>query len=206
MKNLLLSDVVLPMSNWTEAIVGQRMPLFTQPEVLSPTPDLCWIHNNNLESAVLAGLILRWRNACPQTRIIVLSNQPVLAEAQLVMRLGVAAYCHAYSDANMLRELIQVVSHGGIWLGQEFLLKLIGLGTVVTHTHPDKVQALLALLSEREQEVARLTANAKSNKEIARQLDITERTVKAHLSTIFAKLKVQDRLHLALLLNERVLN
>lgn len=206
MISLILSNMASPMPSWTEAVVGQYMSLSTAPEAILPAPDLCWIHANKLDLEVLAGLIVRWRNACPQTRIIVLSNQPILEEAQLVMRLGVAAYCHAYSDANMLRELIQVVSHGGIWLGQEFLLKLIGLGTVVTHTHPDKVQALLALLSEREQEVARLTANAKSNKEIARQLDITERTVKAHLSTIFAKLKVQDRLHLALLLNERVLN
>jgi DNA-binding NarL/FixJ family response regulator len=203
MNSLILSDLAIPMSNWTEVIVGQIQPLLTRPETIATPPDLCWIHNNNLPHEACAGLILVWRNACPATRIIVLSNQPALAEAQLVMRLGVAAYCHAYSDANVLGEVMQVVSHGGIWLGQEFLLKLIGVGTLVTHTHPDKVLTLLELLSERERAVARLVATAKSNKEIARKLDITERTVKAHLSAIFAKLKVQDRLQVALLLNER---
>lgn len=206
MNSLILSELALVMPNWQEAAVGELMPLFTQPEAIPAVPDLCWIHTNKLDTEVLARLILGWRNACPQTRIVVLSNQPVLTEAQLVLRLGVLGYCHAYADANSLRELFQVVSHGGIWLGQEFLLKLIGVGAAVTHTHPEKVHRLLELLSAREQEVAKLAANAKSNKEIARQLDITERTVKAHLSTIFTKLKVQDRLHLALLLNERVLN
>jgi len=41
-----------------------------------------------------------------------------------------------------------------------------------------------------------------NNKVIARELDISERTVKAHLSAIFRKLDVENRLHLALFFNE----
>jgi len=41
-----------------------------------------------------------------------------------------------------------------------------------------------------------------NNKMIARELDISERTVKAHLSAIFRKLDIQNRLHLALYFNE----
>jgi DNA-binding NarL/FixJ family response regulator len=41
-----------------------------------------------------------------------------------------------------------------------------------------------------------------NNKIIARELDISERTVKAHLSAIFRKLEIENRLHLALLFNE----
>jgi DNA-binding NarL/FixJ family response regulator len=44
--------------------------------------------------------------------------------------------------------------------------------------------------------------NGESNKEIARRLDITERTVKAHLTEIFRKLRIADRLKLALLITE----
>jgi DNA-binding NarL/FixJ family response regulator len=57
----------------------------------------------------------------------------------------------------------------------------------------------LSLLTSREKAVAELVAAGKSNKEVARDLDITERTVKAHLSAAFEKLQVRDRLQLVLL-------
>ena len=62
---------------------------------------------------------------------------------------------------------------------------------------------ILAALTKRELEVARLVANGSSNKEIARQLGITERTVKAHVGAVFQKLNVRDRLQLALIVSGR---
>ncbi|UUA74872.1 helix-turn-helix transcriptional regulator [Cellvibrio sp. QJXJ] len=56
----------------------------------------------------------------------------------------------------------------------------------------------LNLLTGRERAVAELVAAGKTNKEVARELDITERTVKAHLGASFEKLGVRDRLQLAL--------
>jgi DNA-binding NarL/FixJ family response regulator len=53
-------------------------------------------------------------------------------------------------------------------------------------------------LSEREEEVLRLVAEGLANKAIARRLDITERTVKAHLTNIFGRLGVTDRTQAAL--------
>ena len=49
--------------------------------------------------------------------------------------------------------------------------------------------------------VAEQVAHGAANREIAQSLDITERTVKAHLSAIFAKLAVRDRVQLALAMN-----
>jgi len=57
-------------------------------------------------------------------------------------------------------------------------------------------------LTEREAELAWLIAQGKSNKQIARQLDITERTVKAHLNAIYRKTGTSGRLPLALLINK----
>lgn len=59
-------------------------------------------------------------------------------------------------------------------------------------------------LTPREREIARLVGNGASNKVIARELNITDRTVKAHLSAIFQKLGVRDRLQLALYINSSV--
>ncbi len=56
-------------------------------------------------------------------------------------------------------------------------------------------------LTAREQETAILLAKGCSNKEIARQLDITERTVKSHVSAMLEKLGARDRLQLSLIIN-----
>jgi DNA-binding NarL/FixJ family response regulator len=58
----------------------------------------------------------------------------------------------------------------------------------------------LAYLTVREREIAALVGSGGTNKEVAKQLDISERTVKAHLTEIFRKLGIADRLKLALLL------
>lgn len=56
-------------------------------------------------------------------------------------------------------------------------------------------------LSEREHTVALRAANGASNERIADALGITERTVRAHMSAVFSKLNVADRLQLALLVH-----
>jgi DNA-binding NarL/FixJ family response regulator len=60
---------------------------------------------------------------------------------------------------------------------------------------------VLAELTDRQREVAQLVASGANNKEIARTLNITERTVKAHLTEVFDRLKISDRLQLAVRLN-----
>jgi two-component system nitrate/nitrite response regulator NarL len=60
----------------------------------------------------------------------------------------------------------------------------------------------IAHLTPRELEVAQMVHLGGNNKLIARELDISERTVKAHLSAIFRKLDIENRLHLALFFNK----
>ena len=59
----------------------------------------------------------------------------------------------------------------------------------------------LESLTKREREIANLISQGQSNLEIAANLNITERTVKAHLSSIYEKTKTGSRLNLALLIN-----
>lgn len=126
--------------------------------------------------------------------IVVVSNIPNEREAMEAMVAGARGYCHAWSSPEQLNEVAQVVSRGGYWVGQALMSRLIG---VVTKSQPT-LDELPGELSEREAEVAREVVAGHSNKEIARVLGITERTVKAHLGTVFAKLGVRDRLQLAL--------
>lgn len=59
---------------------------------------------------------------------------------------------------------------------------------------------MLEKLSPRERDVALQVAGGASNKDVARRLNITERTVKAHLTSTFDKLEVRDRLQLVIAL------
>jgi DNA-binding NarL/FixJ family response regulator len=94
------------------------------------------------------------------------------------------------------------VTGGGIWLGEDLVQFLIASLTQIKTTNVSpQHNEWRQKVSHREAEVIESVALGASNKVIARQLDISERTVKAHLTTIFEKLSVTDRFKLALLVN-----
>ena len=63
---------------------------------------------------------------------------------------------------------------------------------------------MLRRLSVRERELMLLVAEGLSNKEVAGQLDISERTVETHVQSIFRKLGIHKRIRLAVLVNQLV--
>lgn len=166
-------------------------------------PVLFWVHANANNKDWLDETMAELAQKFKGFKVVVLANTPNQPDALTVMSKGGVGYCHAYSAASMLKELRTVVLHGGIWLGPELLQTLIGATRKLVHNSSERVTHALSLLTTREKQVALEAANGSSNKEIARSLDITERTVKAHISAILEKLKVKDRLQLALVLNER---
>lgn len=131
--------------------------------------------------------------------LVVLTNLPVAADAIAALKLGVRAYCNAQAGPATFRQIAQVVEAGGIWLGEDLAqFLLMNLAAPQNPMTRNDQGAWRQALSQREIEVAEAVANGASNKVIARQLGITERTVKAHITTIFQKLGVHDRLQLAL--------
>lgn len=165
---------------------------------------LFWLHAPNHDSQpwVIAAIHEIHRHF-PDSKIIVLANTPDQHQAVDLLKQGAAGYCHAYTPASVLHEVKAVVEHGGLWLGQELLQRLIMVSKNMVGSQPQHIVELTAKLTEREREVALEAAKGLSNKQIARDLSITERTVKAHLKHVFERLQVKDRLQLALLLSER---
>lgn len=128
--------------------------------------------------------------------LILASPRPDDAEGLLAIENGFSGYCHAYASPEHLRQVISVVASGELWVGRSLVNRLI---RAVDNPHRSAHDTHWARrLTERESEVARHAANAESNADIAEALGISERTVKAHLSAIFEKLGVADRLQLAL--------
>jgi two-component system, NarL family, nitrate/nitrite response regulator NarL len=162
-----------------------------------------WLHMNEDRQEWLINTISLIQQKYKNAKIVVLANAPNQAEALHALSLGVVAYAHAYSPAKILVEIKTVVSNGGVWMGQDLLKRLIEVSTNLAGNQAAQVDQHLKSLTKREKQVAIEAAKGLSNKEIARILSITERTVKAHLSSTFERLGAKDRLHLALMLNKK---
>ncbi len=197
------------MPRWLEAFPKAVMLAQGKAVKSLPAATLVWLRLDEARPAPeqLAAL----RKALGAVRVIVLANQPDSEQALTLFSAGIRGYCNAHATAANLRQVASVVQAGGLWIGEALMQRLL----VSTQAAMAKTPAAslpqdaasraaadcLATLTRREQEVARAVANGSSNKEIARQLGITERTVKAHAGSVFQKLKARDRLHLALMMN-----
>lgn len=162
-----------------------------------------WLHADADSQQWVANCVQEIIQRFPQSRIVVLANVPDQRDALLSLSYGVTGYCHALSAPELLLQVRNAVLSGGIWLGRDLLQSLIAATTSLVGNKPDTVASHLAQLTKREQQVAIQASKGLSNKEIAKVLKITERTVKAHLSSAFERLGVRDRLQLALILNEK---
>jgi DNA-binding NarL/FixJ family response regulator len=132
--------------------------------------------------------------------VVAMVGVPEEAEAFSLLNAGVHGYCHVKAAPEQLREIALVVEHGGLWMPPKLMQRFLALSTrVIPAAAPDSPQ--LNDLTSRELMVAEQVAHGASNREIAEALEITERTVKAHLSAIFEKLGVRDRVQLALRMN-----
>lgn len=189
------------LNSWTDAFPKAILSSEIPPPPKKQNDIFFWLHMNIDRQHWMVNALDNIKKNYPTSRTVVLANSPNQAEAFYSMSIGVQGYCHAYSDPKLLKEVRTVVSHGGIWMGNELLKQLIDITTSLVGNQPQQVSELLHKLTKREQDVAIEAAKGLSNKEIARILNITERTVKAHLSSAFEALQAKDRLQLALMLN-----
>lgn len=205
MQDFFISSGGKLLAHWEEAFASAKSYSKLSSSVLKKanTPDtVIWLHAEREEDDI-AKMVANTIKKMPEAKVVVLSNQPSQKDAFEAMSAGASGYCHAYSAAIMLIEVRSVVVHGGIWLGRELLQQLIHVTVDLVGTQSDQVTDALAKLTQRERDVAIEAAKGLSNKQIARILNITERTVKAHISACFERLHIKDRLQLALILNDK---
>lgn len=202
MQDIFISTLPTLLNSWSEAFPKSKISA-TIPKVTSKKDEatVFWLHMNEDRQEWMANTIASISQEYKNARVVVLVNVPNHAESLHALRLGATGYCHAYIAPSILKEIRAVISNGGIWLGQELLQRLIEVSTKLVGNQPEYVESLLSQLTKREKEVAVEAAKGLSNKEIARILNITERTVKAHLAATFERLGAKDRLQLALMLN-----
>jgi DNA-binding NarL/FixJ family response regulator len=145
----------------------------------------------------------------PSTYIILLSNSLDDHEIIRALKAGVRGFCHRDIDGDLLTKAVRLVRKGEIWVGRSIilaLLKELSSGMSLQHTSAKawgNLKDQLVNLTPREIQVAQMVGTGALNKQIAVGMNITERTVKAHLTSIFRKLNLSDRLQLALAVSLR---
>ena len=162
------------------------------------TFDLILIHRTQIDTDTFIDI----RSATPLSRIFLLSDQPNDEEGLTFLKMGIVGYANTYISPERLTEAVRVIAGGAVWLGQKVMQRLIldSYARAKEKAIADS-EKLLAGLTKREREIANLVGQGQSNLEIAANLNITERTVKAHLSSVYEKTKTGSRLNLALLIN-----
>ncbi|HJQ97084.1 MAG TPA: response regulator transcription factor [Candidatus Polarisedimenticolaceae bacterium] len=144
-------------------------------------------------------LIAGIQAAAPRARIVILTGLRDVETHRRAFRLGARGLVVKEAAAHTLMKAIRKVHEGEIWLDRTSTAHLLAEMSKPTPPPPQNPEAAkIAKLSARELEVTAMLAEGLSNKLIADRLSISETTVRHHLTSIFAKLGVPDRLALLL--------
>lgn len=128
--------------------------------------------------------------------LIIGPSRPI--ETQITaLKHGARGYFDEVLSIDKLDEALKIVSNGEVWVERHVISGLIDEIVEIPVISEEHRQALESL-SPKEMEVATQVSYGATNKMIAKTMKITERTVKAHLTTIFQKMNIADRLSLAI--------
>jgi DNA-binding NarL/FixJ family response regulator len=126
----------------------------------------------------------------PETRVLILTAYEEDPYVFALLRAGADGYVLKNSDADELVRAVKAVAGGGKVLAPEVAAKVVAQ---MTSGKPAAAAEQVEPLSERELEVLRLAARGLTNKAIAAQLKVSDRTVQGHLASIYGKLAVASR-------------
>lgn len=172
-------------------IVGEALELSRVPELArSRRSEVVLLHACGPAFALEAiqGILAE----IPDAKVLVVVNSFSLDEAEQILEhgaRGVLAVDESYAQGI---RAIHAVHDGEIWGSRALLSRIVA--TLIKHTIQVHALSRSALhLTERENEVVKLLRNGASNKEIASQLNISDKTVKTHLHNIYGKLRIHRR-------------
>jgi len=138
------------------------------------------------------GVLADLRDRGLPARTLVLTSVADQASVTVAMRAGAAGFLYKDVDPDALVRAVRSVYDGNTVLAPE------AAGSLVRAGARSAAVAGLDALTAREREVLAQVAEGRSNREIARLLHVSEKTVKTHVSSVLAKLGVADRTQAAL--------
>lgn len=220
---LLASDNIDILSTWGNALrsshqISIAASVGELKNKLANTSPACIAFDRNLAPDNLVETIKQIRKTNSEIKIVLLTQPGHLHSDQEILALlkaGIRGFCSTDMNSDLIYKVLDAVYQGQIWVRSSFIPTLIEElskqakrnvnatpGTFAEKApeslSADEQEDPLSALTPREHEIAILVGQGECNKRIAQCLQISEQTVKSHLTVIFRKLNVSDRVHLAL--------
>ena len=192
----LLSEDIGLIVRWEKGL-KQYAPVTVESIVPSVEPKIVIADFSTVAKEVLR--FLKKRDG-DNVSLIVLEGAPTVERAKALLASGVKGYGNAYMQAVHLQSCVETVKSGNIWVYPEFVYAMVEALGKESGERAGEAE-LPDSLTPREKEIVTLILEGMSNREMAETLGISERTVKAHLGSIYGKLHVSNRLELAMKIN-----
>jgi DNA-binding NarL/FixJ family response regulator len=140
----------------------------------------------------------------PRLKIVAITDGDDLDSSTRALQFGAVGVVQSLQGSNLLFEAIRQASKGETWLNQKLLSNLLenGHGPKGSKTN-GRIGPANDSLTPREVEVVSMIGKGLKSKTIAEGLSISEATVRHHLSSIYGKLGVDDRLNLVIYAYEK---
>lgn len=135
----------------------------------------------------------------PETKVVILSSPDSSLNQPEALKLGVSGIVGTNQNTRALVRIIKQIAEGEVWLNQKLLSQL--LDDKYSEANGGKKKKKFTKgddLTNREIEVVGMIGLGMNNKDIAKKMFISEATVRHHLSSIYGKLNIEDRLNLAI--------
>jgi two-component system, NarL family, nitrate/nitrite response regulator NarL len=166
----------------------ERLPQLKPDIVLFAT---CIFGSSSLD--VITQLIEKSESA----KVILVTGNPDYSEHLTAIEMGAVGIIQKDQPPDLLFKAIKKVHRGEVWIERTMMASFLNRVTNPrSRKEQDHEADKIRLLSPREKEVLSLIGNGYKNKDIASELSISETTVTHHLTSIFTKLGVSDRLEL----------
>jgi DNA-binding NarL/FixJ family response regulator len=149
---------------------------------------------------IAATRALARRDAAPQ--VIVLTTFGADDTVLAAIRAGAAGYLLKHTEPEQIVDAVRRAGRGEPVLSPSVARTLIDHAASGADSRAEQARARLALLSERERQIAAAVAEGLSNTEIGARLHVSAGTVKAHVSSALSKLGLDSRIQLALLAHD----
>jgi DNA-binding NarL/FixJ family response regulator len=189
--NLLIIDDHSILREGVAEILRQMHPQTSVLQARSVEEGLVLAANNKTLDAILldlhfpeggsAGAIAEFSRAAPDAPVIILSSSEDPDDVRRALAQGAMGYVPKSASAQTLISALRLVLSGNIYLPP------------LMADAPVQGAGERAVLTERQLEVLEAVCQGLTNKDIGQQLDLSEKTVKAHVSAIFRALNVVNR-------------
>lgn len=135
----------------------------------------------------------------PKTKVIMLTTFNDDEFIYDALKYGASGYLLKDASPQKIAEAIRTVYDGGALIQPDIATKVIDrFSKMASGNEISKIDERVGLLTDREKDICRLLGEGKNNKEIAKELFLSDGTVKNHITNILNKLNLRDRTQLAI--------